>query len=249
METTENAFLGGRLRVRQPASGYRAGADPVFLAASVNAQAGEHVLDVGCGAGVATLCLLARSPHAFVTGIEKQKDLVDLARSNADLNGFQANIIHADIRDLPSGLKESAFDHVMTNPPFFDRRTGSRAADAGREQGRGASLNQSQWLTFCLKRLRSGGGLHVVNRIENLPACMTALQDNAGEMIVQPFAAREGRAAKLFILTAKKGAKGRFRLNPPFVLHQGAHHEHDGESYTEAAQNILRKGASLPLEH
>ncbi|MEP0564274.1 MAG: methyltransferase, partial [Paracoccaceae bacterium] len=32
---SKNAFLGGKLTLSQPVTGYRAGADPVFLAASV----------------------------------------------------------------------------------------------------------------------------------------------------------------------------------------------------------------------
>ncbi|MEO0916318.1 MAG: methyltransferase, partial [Pseudomonadota bacterium] len=58
--TTDNAFLGGRLQVLQPAVGYRAGADPVLLAAAVDAGPGHSVLDVGCGVGTALLCLGTR---------------------------------------------------------------------------------------------------------------------------------------------------------------------------------------------
>ena len=50
-------FLGGKLRVKQPKKGYRAGIDPVLLAASVNAHIGDNILDLGCGVGVASLCL------------------------------------------------------------------------------------------------------------------------------------------------------------------------------------------------
>ena len=48
-----DGFLGGRLKIFQPKSGYRAATDPVFLAAAVPAQAGQSVLELGCGAGVA----------------------------------------------------------------------------------------------------------------------------------------------------------------------------------------------------
>ena len=48
-----DAFLGGKLRILQPRDGYRAGIDPVLLAASIPARAGDRVLDLGCGAGVA----------------------------------------------------------------------------------------------------------------------------------------------------------------------------------------------------
>ena len=36
--TTEDLFLGGRVRLRQPRGGYRAATDPVFLAAACPAR-------------------------------------------------------------------------------------------------------------------------------------------------------------------------------------------------------------------
>ncbi|MBL4768768.1 MAG: methyltransferase, partial [Rhodobacteraceae bacterium] len=44
----------------QPRKGYRAGIDPMLLAASVPAHAGQSVLELGCGAGAAILCLATR---------------------------------------------------------------------------------------------------------------------------------------------------------------------------------------------
>jgi tRNA1(Val) A37 N6-methylase TrmN6 len=61
-ELSRNDFLGGRLRLWQPVSGYRAGVDPVLLAASVPALSGQSVLELGCGAGAAILCLATRVP-------------------------------------------------------------------------------------------------------------------------------------------------------------------------------------------
>jgi len=78
-ELTEDAFLGGRLRLRQPAAGYRAAIDPVLLAAAVPAAAGDSVADLGCGVATAGLCLLARVPGARVSGLELQAPLADLA--------------------------------------------------------------------------------------------------------------------------------------------------------------------------
>ena len=56
-DLTDDKFLGGQLTLMQPRDGYRAGLDPVFLAASITAHVGESVLDLGCGVGAAALCL------------------------------------------------------------------------------------------------------------------------------------------------------------------------------------------------
>lgn len=117
-DTTTDAFLNGRLRLIQPVSGYRAGSDPVLLAACVPARAGQSVLDVGCGAGAAALCLAARVPGLHVSGIEVQARYADLAGQNAALNAIEATIYHADIAHMSPALRQTRFDHVLTDPPI-----------------------------------------------------------------------------------------------------------------------------------
>jgi len=244
-ETRTDAFLNGRLQVCQPVNGYRAGADPVFLAAAVIARSGDTVLDLGCGVGVASLALLHRVDGARVTGVELQPELAELARKNAPRNGLHMNGVTADLSDLPPELKDQSFDHVITNPPFFDRSGGSHAAVPSRETGRGLTLELSTWLDTGLKRLKSGGSLTMINRIESLPEVLAAIDKRAGDITVLPLAARRARAAKLYILKARKDAKGGFKLLSPFVLHRGDAHEKDEDSYTDLAQSVLRDGAAL----
>ena len=62
-DLTCDDFLGGRLSIWQPRDGYRAGVDPVLLAASVPARAGQSVLELGCGTGD-----LLASGHQPLTG-------------------------------------------------------------------------------------------------------------------------------------------------------------------------------------
>jgi tRNA1(Val) A37 N6-methylase TrmN6 len=57
VQVSVDGFLGGQLRLAQPEIGYRAGIDPVLLAAACPAQRGQEVLELGCGVGVASLCL------------------------------------------------------------------------------------------------------------------------------------------------------------------------------------------------
>ena len=138
--TSLDAFLGGRIDVVQPRGGHRAGSDAVFLAASVPARPGEHVLDVGAGVGVAGLCLLARVSRLEVTAVEIDEELCALAGENAERNGVSASfkIANADVtgsakshRD--AGLVREGYDHVIANPPFYAegsvrRRTRARRA-------------------------------------------------------------------------------------------------------------------------
>src|SRR5271155_2154133 len=124
---TEDRLLGGRIRLKQPAAGYRVAIDPVFLAASVPAEPHQLVLDVGCGAGAAALCLAARVPQCRVVGLELQRDLVRLAGDNVALNGMtmRVSMMVGDLLSPPPRLSAGMFDHVMANPPYIAQGRGT----------------------------------------------------------------------------------------------------------------------------
>ena len=92
IETTEDGFLGGQLMLEQPKSGYRAGADPVFLAATVPALPGQSVLDLGVGVGVALFSLCHRVPGLEAVGIDLQEEMCVLARRNAERNSLRESL-------------------------------------------------------------------------------------------------------------------------------------------------------------
>ena len=79
LETSEDAVLGGRLRLRQPLTGHRVGHDAILLAAATGGRAGEHAVDLGAGVGAAGLALAARVAGLKVTLVEIDPALAALA--------------------------------------------------------------------------------------------------------------------------------------------------------------------------
>ncbi|WP_050604034.1 tRNA1(Val) (adenine(37)-N6)-methyltransferase [Ruegeria sp. 6PALISEP08] len=245
-ELTCNDFLGGQIRLLQPVSGYRAGVDPVLLAASVPAKAGQSVLELGCGAGAAILCLSARVPGLHLTGIELQQAYADLARRNAEINSVELDLIEADLSALPAEIRQRQFDHVIANPPYYRAGAHSRARDAGRSIALGEDTPLHDWISVAAKRLAPQGYLHMVQKADRLPDMIVACAGKLGSVEVLPLCARAGREAELVILRARKGGRAAFRLHAPLILHAGERHETDGESYTEQVSAVLRQAAPLP---
>lgn len=241
----EDGFLGGRLMIRQPVSGYRAGADAVMMAAACPAVAGDAVLELGCGAGVAALCVAARVPGVELTGLELQDRYAALARDNAMRNGITADIIAGDLTRMPEALRAQSFDHVIANPPYF--AAGTIAPDTGRGTARHEDAPLSQWIETGLRRLRPGGWLTMIHRAERLGAILATLGVSAGEITILPVSARMGREAGRVIVVARKGAKAPLRLLFPFVMHEKPSHLTDGEDLTAAAHAVLREAAPLNL--
>ena len=246
-DLTRDAFLGGALTILQPAHGYRAGVDPVLLAASVPAKAGQSVLELGCGAGVASLCLGHRVAGLSIDGVEVQADYADLATRNAAANNQDMSVQVADLRALPETVKARRFDHVIMNPPYYLRDEGTAAADPGRDTALAGETPLEDWLSVAAKRLAPKGYLSLINDVRRLPELLMGLSGRLGGIEVLPLAARVGRAPHLVLVRARKGGRGAFRLYAPCVMHEGARHERDAESYTQQISAVLRDGAALPF--
>jgi len=244
-DLTRDAFLGGRVHLWQPRLGYRAGVDPVLLAASIPARAGQLVLELGCGAGAAVLCLAARVPGLSLTGVELQPGYADLARRNAVENATDLSVVCTDLKALPQALRQVQFDHILANPPYYRDGTHSPARDAGRATALSEQTPLDDWIKVAAQRLTPKGNLHMIQRTDRMPDMLAACAGRLGSVEILPLAARVGRAPDLVILRARKGGKASFCLHAPVILHHGPVHLRDGESYTAEITAILRDAAAL----
>ncbi len=241
-DVTRDAFLGGRLHLFQPRRGYRAGLDAVLLSACVQAKKGDRVLELGCGVGAAILCLGARVDGLELTGVERDPRFASLARRNG---GSALEVVEADLAALPLPLRQRQFDHVLANPPYYDRRASVASDDPAREAAHGAQTPLAKWVKTAAKRLAPKGTAHFIHLTERLPEILGALPHEMGTIEVLPLAARAGRAPDRFILRARKNGRGAFKLHAPLVLHNGDHHAKDGESYVPLVKSVLRDSAPL----
>ena len=238
-DPTRDAFLGGKVLLWQPRLGYRAGLDAVLLAASVPARPGQSVLDLGCGVGAAGLCLAARVPGLAVTGVERAADYHALALRNG------LDCVRGDVAALPAPLRQRVFDHVIANPPYFDRSQGALSEAPLREAALGEDTPLELWIEVAAKRLSPKGYLHLIHRMPALPRVLAAAQTCLGALEVQPLAPRAGRGASLFILRARKQGRAPFRLHPAIALHSGSAHVGDAPDYTPQVESATRCGAAL----
>ncbi len=235
-ETTLDAFLNGLVAVRQTRTGFRAGLDAVMLAAVVPAGAGDAVLELGAGAGTASLCLAARVPDCTVTGVEIDPLLASLANDNAQANGMAARVrfVACDVFDLPQDLKRE-FAHVLCNPPFHDG--GEVSPDAARDRALRDRGELGAWMETGLKRTISGGTLTAIVRSDRMSEALARLPERG--VTIFPLWPRSGEPAKRIILQTRKGSRAASVLLPGLVLHN-----EDG-SYTPAAESVLRDAAPL----
>ena len=245
MQVTLDGFLGGRLRLAQPITGYRAGIDPVLLAAACPAQSGQEVLELGCGVGVASLCLGRRVPGLGLNGVEILGEYAQIARENSVRNSIQFDVRQGDVSARPTPFFDRSFHHVIMNPPYFAAEASSISPEAGRASGRSEQVALSHWVDMAAKRLRPKGYLTVIQRAERLPDLLAALEGCLGSIVVQPLAPRAGRPAHLILLRARKSGRAAFQLLSAQNLHSGVEHVQGQPDYAPEVSAILREGASF----
>ncbi|WP_374377402.1 tRNA1(Val) (adenine(37)-N6)-methyltransferase [Dongia sp.] len=238
METSTDRVLGNRLQLMQPKDGYRAAIDPVLLAAFVTAQAGESVLDLGCGVGTAALCLAARCPDVAVLGIDLQPQLIALAHNNAAANALsaRARFESGDLLDFTRG----GFDHVMANPPYLARERASISPNPIKALANvEGDAKLAHWVDRAIASARKGGSVSFIHRADRAGELRTAMERGLGALVELPLAPRAGEAPKRVLMQGIKGAPSAFRRCAPWPLHAA-----DG-TFTPATERILRDAASL----
>jgi len=246
---TDDAFLGGKLKILQPEKGYRAGIDAVFLAAAIPANDGDTVFEAGIGAGVASLCLLARNQMVHITGIEANTRYAVLCEQNAKRNGLSNSlrVIHADVKeamrkDLAHMPAHGTFAHAFANPPFFDEGKVTPSPSLLKAQAHAFGPEDLEmWIKVLHAMVTMRGTVTVIHRAETLGKLLTAMETKFGDIRVAPLYAREGSAASRVIVQGVKGSRAPMQLLPGLILHD------DTNSFTPDAEAVLRDGATWRL--
>ncbi|SDW59515.1 tRNA1(Val) (adenine(37)-N6)-methyltransferase [Litoreibacter albidus] len=241
-QLTHDAFLGGKLHLWQPVKGYRAATDPVLLAAACPATKGQSVLELGCGVGAASLCLRTRV-DVELSGVELQSSYAVLARRNASEAGYAMTVVDADLANLPADVRARSFDHVILNPPYYG--PGTSSPDAGRDKALREQTALATWVDTALRRAGPKGCVTLIHLAERVGDLIELLNPRAGLIEIKPIAARAGKPAGRVLLRAHKGRASRSILHNPLVLHDGARHLRDGDDFSQAATDILRRGKPI----
>lgn len=251
LDTTDDAFLGGRLILRQLRRGYRAGLDAVLLAAAVPPEHDEatRILDAGCGVGTVGLCVAVRLPRARVVLLERDAALAELAAENVSRNGLGARVkaltgdILAKASDtMAGGLTPASFQHTLANPPYHATYAGTRSSEPRKDAAHAMPASDlDRWARFLARMAAPGGTATLIHRADALPALVTCMDGRFGGLTVLPVHPRAGEPASRVIVRGRKGSRAPLVLLPGLVLHDTAN------AFTPAAEAILRQGAGLDM--
>ena len=244
---TEDAFLGGQLRLRQPKSGHRAGHDAMLLAAATPARAGDRVVDFGAGVGAAGLAVARRVPGIGLVLVEIDAGLAELARGNAAANGLLADVVVLDVNSDAStfaaaGLLPDSADVVLMNPPFNDQARHRASPDKAREIAHVATpATLAGWIHASRRILKSGGVLSLIWRADGLAEVLAALDRGFGSLAILPVHGDPAAPAIRVLIRAIKGGRAPAELHPALMLND------ESALPNKEVQAILAGEGTLPL--
>ena len=201
--------------------------DSFLLGGFANPRRGEKVCDLGAGAGLLGLLLLAREPSLQVTGIERDAHACAVLAQNAAENRLPLTALCADLRQretLPAG----AFQLAVSNPPYFAPHTGAVAEGVRGDTRAELTATLEDIFAAAERMLQWGGRFCLVYRPERLAALLTAAVTHGLEpkrlRMVQHTASS---APSLVLLECRRGGKPGLSVEPPLLLRL----EDGGESH------------------
>jgi tRNA1(Val) A37 N6-methylase TrmN6 len=244
-DLTEDAFLGGQLRLRQPRSGHRAGHDAMLLAAATPACPGHRVVEFGAGVGAAGLAVASRVAGIKLVLVEIDAALVALARENAFANAIAADAIVLDVASSASafaaaGLGPDSVDIVLTNPPFNDAGRHRASPDKALAHVADASTLES-WIHAARRILKSGGVLSLIWRADALAEVLAALDRGFGSLVILPVHGDAGKPAIRALVRATKGGKAPTQILAGLMLND------ESALPNKRVQDILMGKGVLPM--
>jgi tRNA1(Val) A37 N6-methylase TrmN6 len=244
---TEDAYLGGQLRLRQPKSGHRAGHDAILLAAATPVRSGDRVVDFGAGVGAAGLALARRTAGIELVLVEIDAALAALASGNAASNGLAADVVVLDVTSAAdtfaaAGLMPESVDVVLMNPPFNDPMRHRASPEESRRTAHVATATTLEsWVNAGRRLLKSGGVLSLIWRADGLADVLAALDRGFGSLEILPVHGNATGPAIRVLIRAIKGGKAPLQLHPGLMLNN------ESALPNKGVEDILAGRAVLPL--
>jgi tRNA1(Val) A37 N6-methylase TrmN6 len=246
-EFTEDTFLGGQLRLRQPRLGHRAGHDAMLLAAATSARSGDRVVDFGAGVGAAGLAVAKRVAGIELVLVEIDQALARLAQGNAFANAIPADVIVLDVTSAAdafaaAGLSADSVDVVLMNPPFNDPARHRASPDKAREVAHVATAaTLGSWIHAARRILKSGAVLCLIWRADGLAKVLAALDRGFGSLAILPVHGDPKKPAIRVLVRAIKGGKAPTEMHAALMLND------ESAVPNKQVEELLAGKAILPL--
>jgi tRNA1Val (adenine37-N6)-methyltransferase len=242
-DETLDALFQGKLRLFQSRSGYRFSLDALLLADFMTCRGPEQIADLGTGNGVLALILAYLHPSLSITGLEIQPKMVDRARRNVRVNGFEDRVAIrcGDVRNVQEVFAPGSFAAVICNPPYRHSTSGRISPNLERRIARheiAAALGDFLYAGAYLLPIRGRMALvYSARRAVDLLKSMGGVDLEPKRLrVVHSFA---DTSASLVLVEGVKGGRSGIEVLPPLIVYNKA------QEYTAEVEAMLARSAAV----
>ncbi len=223
------------LKIIQDTNGFRFGVDSVLLTEFArDIKKNSTIVDLGSGTGIIGILLSKKVYPKKIIGIEKQKEVAEMAKRSISLNNLDniIEIINMDVNDIDEKIED--IDVIITNPPYKKSGTGIKSPNEKQRISRfETTANLDNWISISSRLLKSKGSYYMVYRTDRLTELFYIMKKNQLEIKRIRFVySKVNEQSKLVLIKAVKDGGEFLKVEKPLIIYN------DDGSYTDEIKNI-----------
>ena len=202
------------------------GMDAVLLSGFAKVKKGETALDLGTGTGIIPILLKTKTNGKHFTGLEIQKECVDMAGRSVRYNHLEddVEIVQGDIKEAADIFGAASFDVVTSNPPYMIGEHGLSSASEAKAIARHEVLcTLDDILRESAKLLKPGGRFYMVHRPFRLAEIFSKMVEYKIEpkrmKLVYPYIDKE---PNMVLIEGLRGGRSRLTVEKPLIVYKEA---------------------------
>jgi len=224
------------LCVIQKKHGFRFGVDAVLLANFANVKKGTRVIDLCSGTGIIPFIIAGKSLAEHITGIEIQKEMVDMSKRSVEYNNLETRVdfINEDLKNLDF-LKTVPKAHVVTvNPPYKLQNSGIlNAVESDAIARHEVCCTLEDVIIACKILLRDNGRMYMVHRPERLADILCIMRKHKIEpKLIRMVHPNNRKAPNIVLIEAQRNGGAFLKWEAPLYIYD------ETGDYSEEIQKI-----------
>lgn len=214
------------------------GVDAVLLAdfAAKTVKVHARVLDMCSGNGIIPLLLTEKTSADFITGLEIQEPVAEMAGRSVEWNALEnrVDIVCGDLKDAQDIFGKDVFDNITCNPPYKENNGGLKnSSDIVTIARHEICCTLEDIISVSAKCLKPYGKLCLIHRPERLADIICLMREARLEpkrlRFVHP---SPSKTATMIMIEGAKFGKPKLFLEPPIYIYN-----EDGE-YSDEINEI-----------
>ncbi|SKA88818.1 tRNA1(Val) A37 N6-methylase TrmN6 [Clostridium sp. USBA 49] len=234
-ETLDDLQLGG-ICVIQKKNAFRFGVDAVLLANFAKIKKGMRVIDLCSGTGVIPFILAGKTEASYISGIEIQEEMVEMANRSVKYNKLEDRVefISGDLKDLNLLKNMQKAEVVTVNPPYKLKNSGIiNSNDKNAIARHEICCTLEDVIIACRIVLKDNGRVYMVHRPERIADILCLMRKHKIEpktiRMVHP---NTKKAPNIVLIEGQRDGGAFLKWEPPLYIYN------DNGVYTEEIERI-----------